>query len=116
MAFTVLPRAGIGMPVGMVSPLELIKTRSLLPSPNFTFLSWLWSTGKVGRFSGILCRLGWAFLMVNCEWLMINDLGFETLSGWMILGVAGMGIPVFKVSPNELMMGSMLLPVTGFMA
>ena len=72
-------------------------------------------TGIVVKLSGILCRLGWAFTSTSSV-AAFTTLGDDTLSGWIILGVAGMGTPVFRVSPLLKMMGCMVSPVTGFMA
>ena len=93
---TILPFAGIGIPVGIVSPLELINTKEELSFPGVNFFNLFSSTGITMSFSEIGCTFELAF----------TTLGFPTgttlPSGLMSLPAAGIGTPVLTVSPTEL--------------
>ena len=108
---TTFPLAGMGTPVGIVSPVELTSTKEEVSTPGVKVLRDSIFTGMTVRVSGILCTFWWVGTTSGLP--AGTTFGFATLPGSMTLPLAGTGTPVFSVSPSELMIGFILSPVRG---
>ena len=80
---TTFPIAGMGTPVGTVSPMELTSTKEEVSRPGVKVLSESLLTGMIVRFLGILCTFRWVGITFGIPAGILLDCA--TLSGWMAL-------------------------------
>ena len=100
---TTFPLAGMGTPVGTVSPVVLTSIKDEVSTPGVKVLREPLFTGMTVRASGILCTFRLVGTTFGSPARII--LGCATLSGWMALHLTGTGTPVLMVSLNEFTMG-----------
>ncbi len=79
---TTFPFAGMGTPVGIVSPEELTSTKEEVSTPGVKVLRESLFTGITVIFSGILYTFRWVRTTFGSPAGIL--LGWAILSGWMV--------------------------------